>query len=84
MPSIRNVPGWEVVDNHHLHRLFKFPDFKQALDFVNKVGAIAEEQQHHPDIALTWGKVEITTYTHTTNGLTEKDYNLAEKIDGIT
>ena len=80
MPSVTPPPGWDVVDNHHLHRIFKFPDFKQALDFVNKVGTIAEEQQHHPDILLTWGKVEVTTYTHTTNGLTDKDYKLAASL----
>ena len=74
--------GWEVVEGHHLRRVFKFPDFKQALNFVNRVGEIAEKQGHHPDILLSWGKVEITTYTHTTNGLTEKDYILAAKIDG--
>jgi 4a-hydroxytetrahydrobiopterin dehydratase len=74
--------GWEVVEGHHLRRVYKFPDFKQALDFVNRVGAIAEAQGHHPDILLGWGKVEVTTYTHTANGLTDKDYLLATGIDG--
>jgi 4a-hydroxytetrahydrobiopterin dehydratase len=78
------VTGWDVVNDHHLHRLFKFPDFKQALDFVNKVGAIAEEQQHHPDIILGWGKVEITTYSHDVNGLTDRDYKLAAKINELS
>jgi 4a-hydroxytetrahydrobiopterin dehydratase len=78
------VPGWDVVNEHHLHRVYKFPDFKQALAFVNKVGAIAEEQQHHPDIVLGWGKVEITTYSHDVNGLTERDFALAAKIDELT
>jgi 4a-hydroxytetrahydrobiopterin dehydratase len=75
------VPDWKVVNEHHLHRVFKFPDFKAALDFVNRVGAIAEEQGHHPDILLAWGKVEITIFTHKINGLTESDFILAARID---
>jgi 4a-hydroxytetrahydrobiopterin dehydratase len=77
------VPAWKVVDGHHIVRTFTFPDFKQALAFVNRVGAIAEEQGHHPDILLGWGKAEITTWTHKINGLTESDFILAAKIDGI-
>ena len=76
--------GWTVVNNHHLEREFKFPDFAKALAFTNAVGAIAEEQQHHPDIYLSWGKVRITTWTHDTGGLTSKDYALVGKIDGLT
>src|SRR6516162_930484 len=52
--------NWKIVNEHHITRTFTFPDFKQALDFVNRVGALAEEQGHHPDILLTWGKAEIT------------------------
>jgi 4a-hydroxytetrahydrobiopterin dehydratase len=73
--------GWEVVDDHHLYRKFTFPDFKSALAFVNRVGEVAEELCHHPDIVLGWGKVEITTYTHTANGLTGSDYILAAAVD---
>jgi 4a-hydroxytetrahydrobiopterin dehydratase len=83
-PVTKSLPGWDVVNEHHLHRVYKFPDFKQALDFVNKVGALAEEQQHHPDIVLGWGKVEITTYSHDVNGLTERDFKLATKIDELS
>jgi 4a-hydroxytetrahydrobiopterin dehydratase len=79
----RQVPQWKVVDAHHITRTFTFPDFKQALAFVNKAGAIAEEQGHHPDILLTWGKAEVTTYTHKINGLTESDFILAAKIDKL-
>jgi 4a-hydroxytetrahydrobiopterin dehydratase len=79
----KQVPQWKVVDAHHLTRAFSFPDFKQALAFVNKAGAIAEEQGHHPDIFLTWGKAEVTTYTHKINGLTESDFILAAKIDKL-
>ena len=77
------VPKWKVVDNHHITRNFTFPDFAQALAFVNKVGAIAEEQGHHPDIFLTWGKADVTTWTHKINGLTESDFILAAKIDRL-
>jgi 4a-hydroxytetrahydrobiopterin dehydratase len=77
------VSEWKVVDGHHISREFKFPDFVQALAFVNKVGAIAEEQGHHPDILLSWGKASVTTWTHKINGLTESDFILAAKIDKI-
>ena len=77
------VNGWKAVNEHHLTKAFTFPDFKQALAFVNKVGAIAEEQGHHPDILLTWGKAEVTTWTHKIDGLTESDFILAAKIDQL-
>jgi len=77
------LPNWNVVDDHHLTRSFKFQDFQKALDFVNRVGAIAEEQGHHPDILLTWGKAEITIWTHKVDGLTESDFILAAKIDQL-
>lgn len=75
---------WNIVEEHHLVRAYKFPDFKSALAFVNRVGALAEQQGHHPDILLGWGKVEITTWTHAVNGLTESDFILAAKIDTLT
>ncbi|HWF09300.1 MAG TPA: 4a-hydroxytetrahydrobiopterin dehydratase [Bryobacteraceae bacterium] len=75
------LSGWDVVNEHHLHKRFSFSDFKQALDFVNRAGAIAEEQGHHPDILLTWGKAEFTIWTHKIDGLTESDFVLAAKID---
>ena len=79
----KQLPGWNVVSDHHLHRRFDFPDFVQALAFVNKVGELAEQQGHHPDILLTWGKVEITIWTHKVDGLTESDFILAAKIDQL-
>src|ERR1700679_2776400 len=79
----KQVPQWTVVDGHHITRAFKFPDFVQALAFVNKVGAVAEDQGHHPDILLTWGKAEVTMWTHKINGLTESDFILAAKIDKL-
>lgn len=77
------VPGWTVVNDHHLHRIFRFPDFKHALDFVNQVGGIAEQEGHHPDIVLAWGKVEVTTWTHSVDGLSESDFILAAKVDRL-
>ena len=75
--------GWKVVDEHHLEKEFTFPNFRKALDFTDKVGALAEEEGHHPDIYLGWGKVKITLWTHKINGLTESDFILAAKIDKI-
>jgi 4a-hydroxytetrahydrobiopterin dehydratase len=77
------IPEWQVVDEHHITRAFTFPDFRKALDFVNKVGELAEAQGHHPDILLAWGKAQITLWTHKINGLTESDFIMAAKIDEI-
>ena len=74
------VPGWAVVERHHLTRTYTFPDFVSALAFVNRAGEIAEQEGHHPDIYLSWGKVEIRIWTHKINGLTESDFILAAKI----
>ena len=79
----KQVPGWKVTRGHHIVREFTFPDFRQALAFVNKVGEMAEQQGHHPDILLSWGKAEITTWTHKIDGLTESDFILAAKIDNL-
>ena len=80
---LRNVPQWTAHNEHHLRREFRFPDFQQALDFVNRVGAVAEEQGHHPDMLLSWGKVEVTLWTHKIDGLTESDFIMAAKIDRL-
>lgn len=79
----RQMPDWVVINGHHIKRAFTFPDFASALAFVNKVGEVAEKEGHHPDIFLTWGKAEVTTYTHKIDGLTESDFILAAKIDKI-
>lgn len=73
--------GWEVINEHHLSKTYTFPDFSKALAFTNLVGAIAEEEGHHPDILLSWGKVELTIWTHKIDGLTESDFILAAKCD---
>ena len=75
--------GWRVVDGHHLEKEYTFPDFRQALAFVNRVGELAEEQGHHPDLYLSWGKARFTTWTHKIDGLTESDFVLAAKADRL-
>jgi 4a-hydroxytetrahydrobiopterin dehydratase len=77
------IPEWNVVNEHHLERVFTFPDFKTALEFVNRVGELAEEQGHHPDLLLSWGRVEVRIWTHKVDGLTESDFILAAKIDRL-
>jgi len=74
---------WRVIDGHHLEREFTFDDFRQALDFVNEVGELAEQEGHHPDIHLSYGKVKIQLWTHKINGLHENDFILAAKIDAL-
>lgn len=73
--------GWNVVENHHLEKEFALKDFNEALAFTNRVGAIAEEQGHHPDILLRWGKVKLTIWTHSIDGLSENDFILAARVD---
>lgn len=77
------VPGWQVVGGHHLLKSYAFPDFRGALDFVNRIGETAEREGHHPDIYLAWGKVEVKIWTHKIDGLTESDFVLAAKIDTL-
>ena len=74
---------WQVVDSHHLHKEFKFKNFQQALDYVNRIGKMAEEQAHHPDIQLAWGRVQIDIWTHKINGLTESDFIFAAKAQAL-
>ena len=74
---------WIVVEDHHLEKKYEFDDFEQALAFTNRVGKLAEEQGHHPDIHLAWGKVKLLIWTHKIDGLTESDFILAAKADGV-
>lgn len=83
IPLARQTPGWEVIADHHLTQNFDFPDFASALAFVNRVGEVAEQEGHHPDICLSWGKVGIEIWTHKVDGLTESDFILAAKIDEL-
>jgi 4a-hydroxytetrahydrobiopterin dehydratase len=76
--------AWSVVGEHHLEREYRFRDFAEALAFVNRVGAMAEEQSHHPDLLLAWGKVRVTIWTHKIDGLTESDFVFAAKCDRLS
>ena len=75
------LEGWNMVNEHHLEKEYRFKDFRQALDFVNRLGEVAEQEGHHPDIFLTWGKVKVTLWTHSVGGLSENDFILAAKAD---
>ena len=75
------LPDWQVAEGKKIAKTYRFPDFAQALAFVNRAGAVAEAEGHHPDLCLTWGKVDVTIYTHKINGLTESDFVLAAKLD---
>jgi 4a-hydroxytetrahydrobiopterin dehydratase len=77
------VPDWKIIEEHHVAKTFPFIDFKTGLDFVNRVGALAEEEGHHPDLCLVWGKVDVQIYTYKARGLTESDFVLAAKIDQV-
>jgi len=77
------LADWKVVNEHHLQKSYRFKNFHEAQTFVNRVGDLAEEQGHHPDICFGWGQAEITIWTHKIDGLTESDFILAAKIDEI-
>jgi 4a-hydroxytetrahydrobiopterin dehydratase len=75
--------GWQVSRGKLLEKEFRFKNFKQALEFTNKVGQLAEQQGHHPDIHLSWGKVKIELWTHKIGGLHENDFIMAAYIDRL-
>jgi 4a-hydroxytetrahydrobiopterin dehydratase len=74
---------WQVLENGHLflEKTYRFKDFAQALEFVNRIGELAEAQGHHPDVYLSWGKVRLQIWTHKIKGLTESDFVFAAKCD---
>lgn len=74
---------WRVVEEHHLEKEFRFKNFRQALDFVNRVGGLAEAVNHHPDLTLSWGKAGVTLWTHKIGGLSETDFVFAAKTDQL-
>lgn len=80
------VPDWDMIEEDgmlQLQRVFKFKNFAEALAFTNAVGEIAEEQDHHPLIELTWGKVTVNWWTHTVGGLHKNDFIMAAKSNEI-
>jgi len=80
---LAQLDGWQVVNEHHLQKIYGFDDFRASLEFVNRIGELAEQQGHHPDICFGWGKAEVTIWTHKIDGLTESDFVLAAKIDKL-
>jgi len=76
-------PRWRVLEEHHMAASFSFPDFTEALEFTNLVGRIAEEEGHHPEICLSWGRAKVRIWTHAIDGLSENDFILAAKIDRL-
>ncbi len=85
LKTLKNHLGndWNVIDEHHLEKEWELNDFQTALDITNRIGSLAEEQGHHPDIYLTWGKVGIKLWTHKIDGLPDSDFILVAKIDSI-
>ncbi len=75
--------GWDEVNGKKIEKRFKFKDFKEAMKFVNKVAVVAEKEQHHPDIEISYNKVKITLWTHSIGGLSKNDFILASKIDKL-
>jgi 4a-hydroxytetrahydrobiopterin dehydratase len=74
---------WDVIEEHHLEKIYTFRNFREALDFTVKVGDLSEAQGHHPAILLEWGKVTVTIWTHKIDGLTESDFILAARADSL-
>lgn len=72
---------WKVIEGHHLEKTYELDDFAEALELTNRLGELAEEVNHHPEICLTWGKVTVTLYTHKIDGLAEADFVWAAKAD---
>jgi 4a-hydroxytetrahydrobiopterin dehydratase len=79
---LKKVPEWEL-EKKHIERTFEFDDFSESIDFVNGVAEVAEDEEHHPDIDIRYNKVRLILSTHSKGGLTELDFNLAERIDTL-
>jgi len=82
-PLLKQLSGWQVVDNHHLFKTFQFPDGQTTIKWIDRLWALAEEEGHHPNVNFTWGKAEVSIWTHKIDGLTESDFVLAAKADAI-
>jgi len=84
---LKKVDGWNVKKNddknYYLEKNFKFKNFTESQEFINKVGSIAEQEGHHPDIYFGWGYAKVKIFTHTIKGLAESDFILAAKIDQL-
>jgi 4a-hydroxytetrahydrobiopterin dehydratase len=81
--NLKNLPDWDVIDEIKINKTFKFENFLEAIEFVNKIAKIAEKNQHHPDISINYNQVNIELWSHSVQGLTEKDFILANQIEDI-
>ena len=79
---LKEIPAWQLKEGH-LYKKFKFKNFVEAMKFVNKIAEIAESEGHHPDFSVHYNKVEVEIWTHAINGLSENDFIVAAKIEGI-
>ena len=75
--------SWQVAEGKRLEKEFRFPDFREALAFANKVGGLAERVNHHPDITIAWGRAQVVIWTHKIGGLSEADFVFAAKVDAL-
>ncbi len=82
-PLLGELDEWQVVEDSRLVKSFKVGNFAEAMELANKIAAVAEEQGHHPDLLVRWGELRVDLWTHKVNGLTESDFILAAKIDGL-
>ncbi|MGH8728645.1 MAG: 4a-hydroxytetrahydrobiopterin dehydratase [Burkholderiales bacterium] len=81
---LKDTPGWSLADDAKcIKRSFRFDDFAAAMNFARKVGALAEDEGHHPDIHFGWGYCEVTFYTHKIKGLHENDFIMAAKVNAL-
>jgi len=80
---MKRIPEWEL-EKKHIERTFEFDDFADAIDFVNAIAEVAEEEEHHPDIEIHYNKVRLVLSTHSKGGVTELDFALAERIDTLS
>ena len=81
---LKRLRGWQIVEEHKLNKSFPFKNFVEAVDFVNRITTVAEEEGHHPDLYVRWGEVRVYLWTHKVNGLTESDFFMAAKIDRVS
>ena len=82
-PLLKQLDGWQVVEDKKLSKSFRFGNFVEAVDFVNKITPVAEAEGHHPDLFVRWGAVRVELWTHAVGGLSENDFIMAAKIDEL-
>jgi len=83
-PLAKQILGWKIENDTKLSKEYTFKNFVEAMDFANAITKVAEEEGHHPDLFVAWGKVIVYLWTHKVNGLTESDFIMADKIDRIS